>query len=196
MISKLSCIITDYFLSEDIIKFEDKEIYEHGAELIISACLNTSILFIVGILTNQIIECVIFYFVFCFMRVFCGGFHANSYSRCTVLFVGILLSVLLFDKLLCNAPYYYWLGMILYSLVILVFLSPIDNPNKPLNTSEKRKYKKRSIIEMLIWFAIALITFVFHSKLYHVIILTLLSVSTLMLSAIIKERGKQNEETS
>lgn len=181
MISKLGQIITDLLIRENIVKISEKEIYEYGVELLISTLVNLFIIILIGVLSGQIIECIIFFCVFCLMRFLCGGFHAESYLKCTLLFTSILLSVLLINHMLYNISYHYWIIMYLFSAFIIGFLSPIDNPNKLLTNEEKHKFKIYSIIETLIWLIISLFMFAMKNKLYQIIILALFNVSTLIL---------------
>ncbi len=125
------------------------------------------------------------------MRLFCGGFHAKTHLLCKILFTFILLLILLLDWLLYEIPNYYWFVMYLYCFIIVCSFAPVDNPNKRLSETEKKKNKKISIVELLIWFALICLMFHFNINLYHIVVLTLFFVATLMLLGKFTERGEE-----
>lgn len=81
MITKLCHIIADFFIKEKIISEEQRDVYEYGLELCVSTLLGVIITVVIGLLFNRFFETLTFYIVFCFTRLFCGGFHAKCYSR-------------------------------------------------------------------------------------------------------------------
>lgn len=190
IITKLCRIIADFFIKEKIIDKDQRDIYEYGIELCISSIIGIVIVLIVGLVSCKLIECIVFYIVFCFMRLFCGGFHAKTHLLCKISFTFILCLVLLLDWLLYEIPNYYWVIMCFYCFIIVCSLAPIDNPNKRLSEEEKKKNKIISIIEILIWFALICLMYYFNINLYHIVALTLFFVATLMLLGKFTERGE------
>lgn len=181
MLTGLCQIIVDFFIREDIVSEEQRDIYQYGFELCISTLIGLLIVLAIGVFSGRFIESVIFYIVFCLTRTFCGGFHAHSHLLCKATLSCVLILVLGLDLVLNNIECYYWFILYLYSLIIVSAFSPIENPNKRLTSSDKKRCKIISIIFMMVWLAVMILFYSFGSKLYHIVALTLFFVASLML---------------
>lgn len=190
MIAKLSQIIADFFIRQKVVPEEQREIYEYGFELSISSVIGILLVLAIGLVSGRFWESVVFYIVFCFTRLFTGGYHAPNHLLCKVTFVGALLAVLAADWLLRGIKDYYWFVLHIYSLAIICSSAPIENSNKELTERQKVRCKIIAIIEMLIWLAVMLLFRSLGSKLDHIVALTLFCVSNLMLPGIFGERRK------
>lgn len=102
MLTNLCQIIVDFFVKEDIVPEEQREVYQYGVELSVSTLIGLFIVLAIGVLNGRFTESVIFYIVFCLTRAFCGGFHAHSHLLCKVTFICILILVLIMDLVLDN----------------------------------------------------------------------------------------------
>lgn len=181
MLTKLSQIIVDFFVKEDVVSEEQREIYQYGIELSVSTLMGLFIVLAIGVLSRRFTESVIFYIVFCLTRAFCGGFHAHSHLLCKVTFICILILVLIMDLVLDNIEIYYWFVLYLYSLIIVCAFAPVENPNKKLTSYDKNRCKIISIILMVVWLVVMILFYSFGSELYHIVALTLFFVANLML---------------
>ena len=112
---------------------EDADIYQYGNEIIISSVIDLLIVFILGLIYKELLNAVLFFISFLLLRTFGGGYHANTYLKCKIIYI-IDISVVLF--LSKYAVFIYNLHtMILismFSTTVIFFLAPIENPNKPL----------------------------------------------------------------
>ena len=63
------------------------DIYIYGFELLVSSVIETISLLLIGLCTEKLIDTIIFIISFSSIRVFSGGYHANSYSNSCILFV-------------------------------------------------------------------------------------------------------------
>lgn len=181
MLTNLCQIIVDFFVKEDIVPEEQRDVYQYGVELSISTLIGLSIVLAIGMLNGRFTESVIFYIVFCLTRAFCGGFHAHSHLLCKVTFICILILVLVMDLVLNNIEIYYWFVLYLYSLIIVCAFAPVENPNKKLTSYDKKRCKIISIILMVVWLVVMILFYSFGSELYHIVALTLFFVANLML---------------
>lgn len=82
MISMISAYLVSMLLQERLITPDDREIYEYGLEITIANMVNGIIVFLIGVGFQKVPETIIFYLAFVSLRFFCGGYHADSYSRC------------------------------------------------------------------------------------------------------------------
>ena len=145
----------------------------------------------IGIISGKFWESVVFYIVFCSIRLFSGGFHAPTYLLCKITLAAVLILVLVLDWLLGGIADYYWSILYLYSLIIVCRLAPVENHNKKLTKHEKVRSKIISIVEMMICPFVMLLFNSLNSELDHIVALTLFFVANLMLLGIIYERRKK-----
>ena len=190
MITKLSHIIADFFIRQKVVPEEQREVYEYGFELCISSVIGILIVLAIGLVSGRFWESVVFYIVFCFTRLFTGGYHAPNHLLCKVTFAGALLAVLAADWLLKEIESYYWFILHFYSLIIVCQFAPIENPNKELSERQKVRCKVISIIAMAVWLAVMFLFRYLNSELDHIVALTLFCIANLMLLGIHKGRRK------
>lgn len=181
MIAKPGRVIADFFIRKKIVPEEQREVYEYGFELGISFVIEILIVLAIELISRCFWESVVFYIVFCFTRLFTGGYHASTYLRCKLTFAGLLLAVLLADWLLKEIESYYWFILHFYSLTVVCGLSPIENPNEELTERQKVKCKVISIVAMMVWLAVMFLFRALDSELDHIVALTLFCVANLML---------------
>ena len=143
LICKLSAILAGMLEREKIIRAEDRAVYEYGFQITIANITNASIVLLIGLITHSIVRVLIFYTVFLSMRMFCGGFHAKTYTRCFCLFGTTCLlctvasyGVMEFTDLLSAAV----ISAVLQGLC-LYQMAPVENENHPLSKAEKKKFR-------------------------------------------------------
>lgn len=152
---KITMILTQHnFISED-----DAEIYIYSFQIILSTFVTSSFILIWAFLFNQVFYTLLFFIGFSLCRKFSGGYHANSQITC-FLFTQIIflsfLSVVSFFNVIQN-KYLFILISLITTIIILIF-APIDNINKPLDNTEKIKFRKKSKRLSLINLAIVFIS--------------------------------------
>ena len=191
IITKFCHIIVNFFIRKNIFPEEQREIYQYGFELWVSSAIGILVVLAIGIISGRFWESIIFYIVFCFTRLFSGGFHAPTYLLCKLTFASVLILVLALDWLLCDIVDYYWYVLYLYSFIIICRFAPVENSNKKLTEHEKVRSKVICIVEMMMYPFVMLMLNNLNSELYHIVALTLFSVANLMLLGIFYERRKK-----
>lgn len=139
MITYLAKCITEFFISYDVIKKEDREIYQYGNEIIISSLLDFFILLAFAIGFNDFVNVFLFWIVFFILRKFGGGYHAGTYLKCKIVFsVNIFIVMIIMNDFKYVYNIYLLILMTVFSCVSIFLLAPVDNENKPLSETEKR----------------------------------------------------------
>lgn len=139
MITYLAKRITEFFISYDVIKKEDREIYQYGNEIIISSLLDFFILLAFAIGFNDFVNVFLFWIVFFILRKFGGGYHAGTYLKCKIVFsVNIFIVMIIMNDFKYVYNIYLLILMTVFSCVSIFLLAPVDNENKPLSETEKR----------------------------------------------------------
>jgi accessory gene regulator B len=74
---KITARIVHFFIESKVIDETDQEIYEYGLEILSENVMLTVFLLLFGVMIGKGIETCIFLFSFCWLRRFCGGYHAK-----------------------------------------------------------------------------------------------------------------------
>ena len=149
----LSRYLTSYLIQNEGIKEEDKELYEYAFYSFFLALQPLFFAVFMGLITGEIVRCVMITLPFVVIRRFGGGYHAAGAVRC-VIFSTILMSICLL------LSFYYPKGregvlLILFAGASLMFFSPIDHENKRMSKNEKREFKKITVKTILVFVGIA-----------------------------------------
>lgn len=156
LFAKLSHKIGDNLVHSNLIKEEDAEIYIYGINQILVSVLNVSSALIIGLVFGVFFEIAIFMAVYIPLRSFSGGYHAKTPLRCYIFSVVMLIIVSIGIKYF-SAPDLAYVIAFLSGLFIVLILSPIEDKNKPLDKTENKVYKRRTIIITFAEFTIGLL---------------------------------------
>lgn len=77
----------------------EQEIYQYGFEIALSSILNLIIVLTIGIIFNSILSSIIFIFCFYLIRKQTGGYHADSYLKCNIIFGATFTLVILISHI-------------------------------------------------------------------------------------------------
>ena len=118
-----------------------------------------------GIAFSCIMEAVVFYVLFRFIRIYAGGYHAKSETRCEIMSVlSIFLCILIikWTRLININSILLVVSMISSGTIIL--LCPLDTPEKPLTKKEFHKYRKIALLILLFISVIIIVSYIFEFK--------------------------------
>ena len=188
----LSTAFAKHLLNKNIIKEEMFEVYVYGAELFLSFVITNAILIAFGILINQLAATLIHLLIFIALRRFTGGYHATTYLKCKITMVAIYAFTIA-SAIYVEISIYWYVLLMVAGNVTIFFSAPIENPNKKLDESQKKKCKILSHISFIIVAVSGVILMHFHDTLGKTIFFSLFSVIALMIIAILMKGEKQNE---
>lgn len=164
MIETLAKKLTTKFINNKIIKSEDREIYDYCFETTIVILFSYSLLFILSIIFNEFISTFIFILSFSSFRKVCGGYHADNYLKCGIMsLASYLLLILIIKKF--NIIFEISTIILILGSVVIMFLSPIQDDNKPFTEQQKRRFRviSRNLAVILIVVFVILEAFGLHS---------------------------------
>lgn len=192
MISKISSRIAEILIKHSAIENEDEELYTYGFFILLSQILYFIIAIAIGILFNIIIESIIFYIAFQFIRKYAGGYHASTELRCEIL-SSLSIVICLFVIKLSEIYDFQTLLFIISSLsaVCIFVLCPLDTPDKPLSDKEIKHFRKVSWLILLVIVAAIVISYVFKFQ-----IVTMPCCLSLILESILLATGKIKKHIS
>ena len=162
MITKISSKIVEALIKHSLVENEDKELYSYGFFILLSQILYFIIITTIGVLLNIILESIIFYIAFQFIRRYAGGYHAKTETRCEILSTLSILCCIVLIKL--SKMYDIRIALLSISLVfaVLIFiLCPLDTPEKPLSDKEYKYFRKISWIILSLIIVAIIVSFIF-----------------------------------
>lgn len=155
MIERIAAYITDWQIEKGNLQEEIRAVYQYGYMLMIEVFINIFISLLLGILSHRLIEVTVFLIFFIPLRGYAGGFHMKKAWQCIIVTNLMVLLAGIVSKSLSQAvPMLAWLVIEGLAGAIIVLLSPIDSPEKPLDNAEKkhfgRKARRICVLEMIL----------------------------------------------
>lgn len=194
MITGIASKVADFFICRNWIQKDEYEIYRYGVEVILSFALNFCIVLICALIFGEIFYTFLFYAVFLLMRKFCGGYHADTYLRCNMIFAVNVILVELLLKVPNEVSNHLLFLAIVSSVLLIGKFTPIVNSNKPVDSEKQRKYRKIAMGLLGIFVLLIICMFPVQRKASLSIILSLFSVAFAMLVEKIKNLKKQKKK--
>lgn len=208
MIHSVALVIADFLFSKDVITEEEKEVCAYGMELIISGIISVALVIIIGLITGSIWYAVVYNIMMIVIRLYTGGYHADTHVGCNVCYFGTYMISLLMLRIqvyIRETIIITWL-IALAGYLIIVLNAPLEHHNKKLMMEQKEKYMVVSavlgIVSMLIAFILNIIGVVIRYGKYSFLcrislyINTMLLIIGLLLLLGVRKEGRFHEEDS
>lgn len=161
MFVKISEQITEKLLTENIISTDNRELYCYGIRNGLILILNLLTVITIGIILNQVISGIIFLLFYTPLRNFAGGYHARTPERCYVFSVILIFAVLLAMKYVSVSSFICIISVNI-SYIIIALFAPVEDVNKRLDDTEKKVYKKRTVLVIIIEDILCFTAFIFN----------------------------------
>lgn len=187
----ISYMVANELGSQGIIQREDVDKCKYGLEVMLSSLLEILSILLFSVFVGNFFETVLLFVAFIPLRIYAGGYHANTKLKCYFISVAVYL---VFTIIIYTLPQeLYWLiNMIctIFSSIIVFAVAPIVHSNKLINAIEKKYYRKFSTIIVVTETAIILVLSIFFPIRIIGISLALgqVFVSLSMVAAIVKKR--------
>lgn len=133
-------------LAKRLVKYSStgkEEIYIYGLEIIIStSCCLLSIL-LISCLLSSLASGLVFISVFVPLRLFTGGYHATTYSKCFVI-SNLIYLFTLFVKYIAweKTPMELWGCLLFIMCCYIIKNAPVINSAQPMNETRQKRSKR------------------------------------------------------
>lgn len=173
----------------------DRTVYIYGVEIILSTLLEIISILVSAIFLSSFIKGIVFIVVFFTLRIFAGGYHAETYKKCFCITCGVFLAVLLIANIVLKLSDEKILWVLLYlAITYIIVRAPVLNKNQPLSKSEIVNNVKLTTIFGVGYIFICIGFLQYNKELLSMTICTICSVAVLMLiTDIIKSEGGKKE---
>ena len=150
MLENLAKSTARFFVSQNIVKSEYEEIYAYGMEIILSTVFNGVIVLFIAILSDTVLPSLLFFTAFILMRRSAGGYHAKTHIGCMMILIAVHLMFMVLinvipDSIIPILSYF----SIAYSCISVYLFAPVEHPNKPLSSDDRRKLRMKSLVYIL-----------------------------------------------
>ena len=179
MLQKCANSLTNLLYNRCALPSERRAVYQYGFELTLSTTASMVSIVIVSVLLGSPLSSVLFLLFFVTLRLFAGGYHAETYRRCFLTTNSTFLTVYFLSFVLSRfrQPMLF-LVLLLLSGAVIWALAPIRNKHHPL--SEKTYRKNKKVARGLMLATVVLISAVF----WYSGSLLFLSISTTSVMAV------------
>lgn len=147
MYTKLASIFAQKLIQAGSVKEEQRDIYEYGLEILLADIGYLIIFLLFAAVTGTMLQSLFFLAGFILLRRFAGGYHADTYTKCHVMF---LINQVIFTVIIKLVPEYLYFALIVslvsISLVIIWLLAPVDNNARRFIKNEYNKFRRKSRI--------------------------------------------------
>jgi len=193
MLERFSEQLTDLLLMKGIIDNENREIYTYGFVALFSTVINIIIVLTIGIIAGIALESIFFILMFGILRMYCGGYHAETHVSCILIFTGIYGTAMITARLLpVEAGAFFSIIAGTFSFVVILLLAPIEHKNKPFIDDEETKFRKISrIIASMELISIYLITAFFTTAIKAAVLISLAMLSVTFILFLAKATEKR-----
>lgn len=132
---KIVTILTNYLVEKNAIIKEDYEIYKYGLLTGLEMVICIFICFLISLKINMFGECILFFILFFSVRSFVGGVHMKKFFSCLICSCIVVTLTLLTVR---EFPLPKIISMLLSfgEIVVIFFMSPVENVNRPVNEEE------------------------------------------------------------
>lgn len=147
MLATIAARLTDQLYFRCPLDPSKKAIYEYGIQLSLSTLASMCSIVLLGLLFKNPASAFIFLGVFFFLRLFSGGYHAPTYTRCFLLTNSVYLTVVGTSYWIVHFQLYHLLPVVVVaSCVVVIALSPVRNKHHPLSENTYRKNRKIAVV--------------------------------------------------
>lgn len=199
MIERLARRFVTWQIRHCYLSAEEEKLYQYAFELLIGQAVNLMIACLLAVIFRAYIPVFVFLLAFIPLRSYAGGHHADSFNVCTMVSALILLSVCLLSRITFSEKMILTMGMVFAAVcgVLICFLAPLEDQNKPLDQSERLRYGRWS---RYIWGLEAAAWFIcYHRQIRQAslgIMSAHLAVAGLLLAGVIKRKRIMNRRIS
>lgn len=164
---------------------EDEEmldVYKYGIEITLSSLLNLAMIIVCSLLLGDFAAGLIFMACFVLLRSYTGGYHAETYWRCNVVFVCTFILTYYAGRVLnlINTNIYAAAGIMLPGIFPIIKFAPVKNRHKILSESKRKKSKAVSLV-LFVWFLILSLLMIAFDIWYGYLILSTTSAVSVMI---------------
>ena len=192
----ISGSIANTLWTQGIIQEEDIDTCRYGLDVFISSVLEIASILAIATFVENFFETVLFFTAFIPLRVYAGGYHADTKLKCYLISLGVYgIFTVIINELPSGAYLPVTLISTMLSMIMVLIVAPVIHKNKTVNEIERKHYRKLSIWVCSVETVLILLLTAIFSQSSFIVSLTIgqAAVTFSMIAAVIKEILVDNE---
>lgn len=179
MLEKITNKIVKQLIENKVIDNEDYDIYYFGIYQCIGFAFNIITSVFIFLLFDMVIEGIIFSISYFVLRSYAGGFHNQSTYWCYIMSILLIFLSVMFMKYV-NLSYVLWI--VFFTAIFFIYVyAPVDTKNKRLDEIERKMFRLKSRMILVLLVVMALFFYFSHFFLGTIAIMTAILVEGAML---------------
>ena len=127
----------------DLISEDEIEIYRYGVLVVLERSMSYALIFVLALILHCVLEIALFLSSFSILRKFSGGIHCDRFESCLVASLLVSFSSIGVWQVFKNKILLYQ-GGVLMSIIIVIIIGAINNPNIDWSDCEYRNARRRA----------------------------------------------------
>lgn len=163
---KCANAIAAWLVDSGVIEATDRELYIYAVHSLLISVSTLILSMVFGSIMGRFVQSVVLIIPFIIIRKFSGGYHTKHSFTCLVgSCLLLLLCIAMTSCVECNIG----LAVVtLWAMVSLMIYSPVDSENRRLNATEKKRYKRITIVLTVIFGAVCVMLYILGVNTYTV----------------------------
>jgi len=146
MIDSMANKILKKFIHSNIIEPGDEEIYLYGLQMMISGIVKFAGFMMIAWVLGWIPEALVFITAFSSLRVYAGGYHADTYLKCFIITAAAAFVSIFIVKAWAEIYMYQFTVVLILAACLMIFrYAPVDSPNKRMVGNERRIFRAKTL---------------------------------------------------
>lgn len=138
------------------------EAVRYGMELLFFRIIFYTVVLLVGIIADRIVQMAVFMLFFEPLRIYAGGFHAKSRLNC--FFVSVFMLIAAVSAVRFTPENFFFPLSVIFtsaSAAVIWFLAPVGTENKELDAAEIFVYRRKSRLILILETVVVIISILF-----------------------------------
>lgn len=161
-------------IRQDIIQEEDKELYLFGIQQGFALAIDILTFFLIGLCLGMFWQALVYLASFMPIRVNAGGYHARTRGRCYV-YSCIMNTIALLIIKISSGYIMAYMVLSVAACVVVWFLAPVEDENKPLDEMEEKVYRHRAHIAICFDIILCAVSSFLSEKIFFCICLAIIA---------------------
>lgn len=153
-------------MTTNLISKNDAEEYIYGVQILLEKIISYATILLLALILNRLLEIILFVVSFSLIRKYSGGIHCKRFETCLIASAAVSISGVFIFPLVENRILLYQGGVIM-SIIIVIVVGAINNPNMDWSNYEYRKAKWLSRLTVILEASVLLLMMLLHFPLNY-----------------------------
>lgn len=164
MVEKLAGLLASKIaqITEEVNK---TNIYSYGLQIILNTFISFCAIIGLGIILREPIHALFYLLAYCSIRLWAGGYHAPSNTKCILMFIGLFIGCVISADIIAISKKTIYILLLIENFILLL-LSPVETMENPLPVDAARSMKLKAVLSGLIISSMIIIVDNYRMKIY------------------------------